>query len=117
MSADEFDNMPDDFADISGVDWAQILAGPSSSSNPASTEDQNSDLPSGTREDVPISSIPALPLSSSASSENFDDRYDDFDPLLLAELDRIEEEITRGKVVGFCILLKLPHLLFIYLQP
>jgi hypothetical protein len=103
MSADEFDDMPDDFADISGVDWARILAGPSSA-NP-SAEDQNPDLPGtgSTGEGIPILSIPALvPSSSSSSSDNFQDEYEDFDPSLLAELDRIEGEL--GKAIGFYIL-------------
>lgn len=104
MSADEFDNMPDDFADISGVDWDQILAGPStpsSSANPASVEDQSSDLP-GTGADIPIPSITTLASTSSSSSTyDFEDDYDGFDPSLLAELDRIEEEITRGKTIEF----------------
>lgn len=107
MSGDEFDNMPDDFADVSGVDWARILAGPSSS-NPASAEDRDrvSDLP-GTGESIvlPISSIllppTALPSSSTSSTtttDEFEDGYDDdFDPSLLAELDRIEGELARGK--------------------
>jgi len=76
MSEDEFDNMPDDFADIEGVDWAQILAGPSA------------ELP----ETIP--SIPAHPGSSDSSTDYFEDNYDDLDPSLLAELDRIEEEFT-----------------------
>ena len=102
MSADEFDNMPDDFADISGVDWARILAGPSDTANPASVEDQsqNSDLP-GTGGDLPVPSISALPSTSSSSSTyNFEDEYEDFDPSLLAELDRIEEEIAGGKAIA-----------------
>lgn len=105
MSADEFDNMPDDFADISGVDWARILAGPSTSANSTSAEDQISDLP-GTGEGIPIPSIPTvtLPSSSSSSMDNFEDAYDDFDPSILAELDRIEEELARGKAIGFYIL-------------
>ena len=114
MSADEFDNMPDDFADISGVDWARILAGPSTSANSTSAEDQISDLP-GTGEGIPIPSIPTvtLPSSSSSSMDNFEDAYDDFDPSILAELDRIEEELARGKAIGFYILWT-PYLLFIF---
>ena len=97
MSEDEFDNIPDDFADISGVDWARILAGPSTSTAiPASAENQPSDLPE-TGGDIPIPSIPAGTSGSSSSTDNFEDDYDDFDPLLLAELDRIEGELGRGK--------------------
>ena len=98
MSADEFDNIPDDFADISGVDWAQILAGPSNANPASSVENQTSDLLSGTGGDLPISSLLTLPSTSSTSStDNFEDEYDDFDPSLLAELDRIEEELARSK--------------------
>jgi hypothetical protein len=101
MSADEFDNMPDDFADISGVDWDRILAGPSSSNsttNPASVENETSDDLPGTGTDIPIPSISTLPSTSSSSSTyNFEDEYDDFDPSLFAELDRIEEEFSRRK--------------------
>ena len=100
MSADEFDNIPDDFADISGVDWVQILAGTSSAIPPA--EYPNSDLP-GTQ-DIPIPSILTIPSSSSSSLDNFEDEYDDFDPSLLAELDRIETDLARGKAIGFYIL-------------
>jgi hypothetical protein len=101
MSADEFDDMPDDFADISGVDWARILAGPSNT-NPASVEDQNSDVPVPGTDTLPIPSIPALPSTSSSSSTyNFEDDYDDFDPSLLAELDRIEEEVARSKDIDY----------------
>ena len=103
MSGDEFDNIPDDFADISGVDWARILAGPSS----ASVEDRNCVLPrTGLGEDIPVPSIPA-PTSGSSSStvtDNFEDDYDDLDPSLLAELDRIEGELSGGKFIGFYIL-------------
>lgn len=102
MSGDEFDNIPDDFADISGVDWARILA-PSS----ASVEDRNCVLPGTGEGSIPIPSIPAASSSSSTVTDNFEDNYDDFDPLLLAELDRIEGELSRGKVIGFYILSEL----------
>jgi hypothetical protein len=91
MSDDEFDNIPDDFADISGADWARILAGPSGS-NPTTTEDQPSDLP-GTGEDI---AIPSISASSHSSTDDFEDDYDDFDAALLAELDRIEGELVEA---------------------
>ncbi|KAF8807241.1 hypothetical protein BYT27DRAFT_7164559 [Phlegmacium glaucopus] len=83
MSDDEFDNIPDDFADIEGVDWAQILAGPSGSTTSTETEEH-------------IPSIPPRPRSANSSTDYFEDDYDDLDPSLLAELDRIEEEITAA---------------------
>lgn len=78
MSEDEFDNMPDDFADISGVDWARILAGPSDP-NPTSADEH----------------LPGMaPASSHSSTDYFEDDEDDFDASLLAELDRIEGELA-----------------------
>lgn len=114
MSEDEFDNIPDDFAGISGADWDRVLplAGPSSAV-PASTEDQSSHLP-GTGEHLPIPSISAFTSSSSSSTDNFEDDYDDCDPSFFAELDRIEGEFGRGKAIRFYIFwLGTPYLLFI----
>lgn len=85
MSEDGFDNIPDDIADIQDVDWARILAGSSFSSN----EQQHLGLPG---EDIPL--IPARPESSHSSTDYFEDDYHSLDPLLLAELDRIEEDLT-----------------------
>lgn len=115
MSADEFDDFPDDFADISGVDWARILAGPSDT-NSVSVEDPNSVVPRTGEDIVPIPSIPVLPSTSSSSSTyNFEDDFQDLDPLLLAELDRIEEEVSRSKNIGFYISCEATHqLLSIY---
>lgn len=102
-AADEFDDLPDDFADISGVDWARILAGPSNT-NPVSVEDHSSDVPGTGADILPIPSIPALPSTSSRSSTyDFEDDFDDLDPTLLAELDRIEE-VARSKTIGVYIL-------------
>lgn len=84
MFEDEFDNLPDDFADISGVDWARILAGPSTT--PTSAEEQHPVLPR-TGEHIPI------PASSHSSTDYY--LQDDFDPSLLAELDRIEGELAE----------------------
>ena len=95
MSGDEFDNLPDDFADISGVDWARILAGPSSTS----AEDRILDLPR-TDESLPISTLPSsstTTTTTTTSMDDFEDIYDNFDPSLLAELDRIEGELATGK--------------------
>lgn len=94
MSEDEFDNMPDDFADIQGVDWAQILAGPSDL-NHDSTQEQHSDLPGAIEADISILSIPARPASSHSSTDYFEDDYGSLDASFLAELDRIEEELAE----------------------
>lgn len=92
MIQDEFDDIPDNFADIQGVDWAQILAGPSGL-NPASTEELHSDLPGN--EQGLLSVHPDSSHSSTDYFENVDD-YDNLDPYLLAELDRIEEGLAEA---------------------
>ena len=92
MSDDEFNNIPDDFADIPDVDWARILAEPSSSDLPSTEEQQYSDL----RDVITIPSTPARPASSRSSTDYFEDDYDNLDPSLLAELDRMEEELTEA---------------------
>lgn len=84
MSDDEFDNLPDDFADVPDVDWAQLLAGPSTITN---TRRDDPPGPSHQdRQDNPISP------ESNDSSLYFPD--DEMDASFLAELDRVEQGIT-----------------------
>ena len=88
MSDDEFDNIPDPFADVQGVDWAGLLAGPSAASQthpsqaPAAAETNQADLPRG-------------PNDSTSSSHYFSDS-EDLDASFLAELARVEERVTRS---------------------
>ncbi|KAF8887962.1 hypothetical protein CPB84DRAFT_1481879 [Gymnopilus junonius] len=92
MSDDEFDNFPDEFADIQDVDWAGLLAGPSHPSEThgsphaeplAETSGQTSLLHE-------VHNANDTTLSSHYFSDN-----DDMDASFLAELDRVEQSLTR----------------------
>jgi hypothetical protein len=79
MSDDEFDNIPDEFDGIEGIDWTRILAGPAN---------------------VPTSSnvdLPALPpvRSRSANSSHYSCDDEEMDSAFLAELDALEQNITQ----------------------
>jgi len=98
MSDDEFDNIPDEFADIEGIDWTTLLAGPSSPP-PAGINEQDSSLPgaaSSSRqlidsygdEVVNVSSSPPDPNSQSSS---YFSEGNEIDASFLAELDRVEQ--------------------------
>lgn len=98
MSDDEFDNLPDEFADIQGVDWAQLLAGPSTVSNVHCAHAAES-----SHESVE-NPIPASPHSNN-SSLYFPD--DDMDSAFLAELHQIEQrDIGASQVASSS---RLPH--------
>ncbi|KJA26012.1 hypothetical protein HYPSUDRAFT_344394 [Hypholoma sublateritium FD-334 SS-4] len=97
MSDDEFDNIPDDFADVQDVDWAQILGEPSTAAHAANTP------PTNTGQSVPaqtlsVSSNPA-PVSNDSSSY-FSDDDGGMDSGFFAELDRLEETLTHGQSVA-----------------
>lgn len=89
MLDDEFDNLPDEFADIQGVDWAQLLAGPSN----ARAEGRPAESPHENVEDP-------LPISphSNDSSLYFPD--DDLDSAFLAELDQVEQRVIGASQVA-----------------
>ena len=83
MSDEEYyDNLPDAFGDVAGVDWAAILAGPAAGpSGRTSPADQNG----------------ARSRSSSYFNENDDDYLD---PGVLAEIDEIERQATQSNTSG-----------------
>jgi len=115
MSDDEFDNLPDDFANVQGVDWESILAptitrspglaepppvpGPHSDSS-LIQEPPRGDGGQGFQPlavEVVTSTPPhALGLgvieSSTSFSSYFDDEDDEMDSSFLAELDRVEQQ-------------------------
>lgn len=92
MSDDEFDNIPDDFADVQDIDWAQLLAGPShvGSAQPSGTE---------TQFELEIHSAPPHSNGLDSSSSYFSDG-DDMNASFLAELDRIEQRIIEAPIVA-----------------
>jgi hypothetical protein len=89
MSDDEFDNIPDDFAEVQGVDWAHLLAGPSSSSYTRSARP----IEARTQVDPGTHSTPPHSNSLSSSSSYFSDD-DEMDASFLAELNRVEQSIV-----------------------
>jgi hypothetical protein len=91
MSDEEyFDNLPDAFGDVDGVDWAAILAGPTAAasgqtSTPVETPHDNDPAPA------------AANAPGSRSSSYFNDDDDDYlDPGILAEIDEIERQATQS---------------------
>ncbi|KAF9472472.1 hypothetical protein BDN70DRAFT_886949 [Pholiota conissans] len=92
MSHNEFDDLPDDFADIHDVDWAQIL-GPTPPST-ATTQAPASTHP-GPEPSAPLNSpaMPSIPESNDSSMYFSDDM--EMDTAFLAELDRLEETLIR----------------------
>lgn len=77
MSSDEFDNIPDEFDGIEGIDWTGILSGP-----------------------VPnVSTGVDLPAARSPSASSYWSCVDDeMDSAFLAELDALEQNITFAEV-------------------
>ena len=92
MSDDEFDNIPDDFADVQGIDWAHLLAGPSRSPQVGSAQPRGTEIELEIRSTLPHSN--GLDSSSSYFSDG-----DDMDASFLAELDRIEQRIIEAPIV------------------
>lgn len=99
MSDDEFDNIPDDFANAQDIDWTHLLAGPLHSSQPrgAKTEMQ------------PGLEIHSTPLHSNGpDNDSFSSYFSDDDGMdasFLAELDRVEQRVIEA-----------PHVASPYLQ-
>lgn len=84
MSDDEYDNIPDDFAELEGVDWTRILSGspPSLDSN------------------VSIQGISALATArspSADSSTHYSCDDDELGPSFFAELDSLEKTLTQNQ--------------------
>lgn len=92
MSDDEFDNIPDDFADVQDIDWAHLLAGSSR------LPQVDSVRPRG----QPEPEIPPHSNSLDSPSSYFSDG-DEMDASFLAELARIEQRIIEAPIVA-------PHL-------
>lgn len=95
--SNEFDNIPDDFADIQGVDWATILAG---SSVPAPNGEQETVPAPSRRADSQSDPIgdPSPPGFDGPFSSYFSDKDDDIDATFLAEVDRIEQRALAREV-------------------
>ncbi|KDR84815.1 hypothetical protein GALMADRAFT_233204 [Galerina marginata CBS 339.88] len=86
MSEDEFDDIPDEFADVQGVDWGQLLAGPSHASYT-----QSGLAETGYNQPT----TPPQPNNPNSSSSYFSDD-EDMDSSFLAELDRVEQRIIQA---------------------
>lgn len=96
MSDNEFDNIPDDFADVHGVDWVQIL-GSSASTHPMASTHLGSE---------PAETLPEQPsaMSSDQSEPSDSSLYfsddDNMDTAFLAELDRLEETLIHTERIA-----------------
>lgn len=100
MSDDEFDNIPDEFADIEGIDWTTLLAGPSTSRPPpAGINEQGSSLPgaaSSSRQiiytcDNEIVNVSSSPPDPNDRSSSYFSEGNEINASFLAELDRVEQ--------------------------
>ncbi|KAJ2928885.1 hypothetical protein H1R20_g8188, partial [Candolleomyces eurysporus] len=87
MSDEEYDNIPDAFADVEGVDWAAILAGPTA--GPSGHASPLTAVPHDNNVQVPPQNTVGSPVSS-----YFDDDY--LDSGTLAEIDEIERQATQA---------------------
>lgn len=104
MSEDEFDAIPDEFANIQGIDWAALLSGDGTASATSSSGIYNSSVLLTAAADrrrhfdshcERIRDIPS-PVPSSRSSVYFTD-CNTIDSGFLAELDRVEQRIQLGR--------------------
>ncbi|KAJ3513735.1 hypothetical protein NLJ89_g2782 [Agrocybe chaxingu] len=89
MSSDEFDNLPDDFADLQDVDWVQILAAPSHTASMQLVQAGPT-----YRTESPATVPESNTTTTSSSSYLSDD--DDMNSSFLAELDRVEQQVVQG---------------------
>ena len=89
MSDDEFDNIPDDFADVQDIDWTHLLAGTQHVGSARSER----------RPELQIQSTLPHANSLDSSTSYFSDG-DEMDASFLAELDRIEQRITEAPIVA-----------------
>src|SRR6266540_1373799 len=105
MSDDEFDNIPDEFADIEGIDWATLLASLTRPLPLAGVNEQDSSLPgaaSSSRQldnfydDRMMNLSSALPESKSRRSSSYYSEGNEMDASFLAELDRVEQRALEG---------------------
>jgi hypothetical protein len=90
MSENEYDDLPDDFADIDGVDWEQVL---STTTYPQRSGERPQQSPSRPTENTTGEAHPATP-----NSDYFGD--DTLDESALAEIDAIEHRFTQQMQAG-----------------
>jgi len=99
--SDEFDNIPDDFSDIQGIDWETILAGPSAPVG-ALNERQNTASETNFRQTGSQSALIREPSRSPGFSRSsplyFSDNDEDIDAAFLAEVDRLEQRALAREV-------------------
>ncbi|KAG5648204.1 hypothetical protein DXG03_006159 [Asterophora parasitica] len=90
MSEDEFDNIPDEFAGVEGVDWGELLSAPP----PPSSLADASPLEATSHEAI------GLPSGRSPTTSSTHYSCDDevLDPAFLLELDAVEESILLAEV-------------------
>lgn len=82
MSEDEYDAIPDGFADLSGVDWATLLGGPSTSAP----------LPEIARAGSQEPGSSGSQLSNNQSSTSYFSDGDYMDASFFAAVDRAEQQ-------------------------
>ncbi len=98
---DEFDNIPDDFSDIQGIDWATILAGPSApvgALNGRQNIASEANPPSQTESQSDLIRDPSRPPGFSRSSSLYFSDNENIDAAFLAEVDRLEQEALAREV-------------------
>lgn len=93
MSDDEFDNIPDEFADIQGIDWAALLCAPGSEPAPATTLNETPVFHGSRTAMSEHERIGASPIPESRSSVYFSDGSSNVDLAFLTELDLVEQQI------------------------
>ncbi|KAF4623688.1 hypothetical protein D9613_001652 [Agrocybe pediades] len=126
MSDDEFDAIPDDFADVEGVDWATLLAvPPTTNARPTSggfpLASGSANLPCRPAEVINESAIShatgsissAISSNSNGGDTSISSNYfaddDVMDSAFLAELDNVEQRaLTRGSQGPTTVLLPNP---------
>lgn len=91
MSEDEFDDIPDEFAGIEGINWTDILSCPPPSTNPPQSTQGNEE------DDAILRLMNQSPNVTNTSTQySWDD--DVFDNAFLTELDSLERSLTQPPV-------------------
>jgi hypothetical protein len=95
MSDDEFDNIPDEFAGINGIDWATLLS--ANEPAPATSRSYNSSTPPTVSQHPDERTIDSpFPEPESRSSAYFSDT-NNMDIAFLTELDRVEQQVLQRR--------------------